>query len=1425
MRPTKEQLEAIIEDDVTNWIHQNLATMPQGYPWDFRDLIRTVSARNHQVLGYSAMVPKPVEAPNMRLFWDGPGLVDDRIYGGPKKYNPMVPKLPDSGAWDYVWYVPEWSHPEFDPEVLRYYLGGAKYIAHLDALSALRPALRPADLVRNPTPWAKRFGIYPDELGGRSRLSPTLSPTRDPFEDFANQINSLSEDEARRAIQLTKEAADKAGVDLPADNPNYIDPMVMEEMLSRHGLMSGAELKENLRKLLGQDDTPNLEALVDALNQRNPQIANAHKTFLTNALRDQDLQRLVFRDLTSDELVADNVFTMSDDVKLTLTGDIHPLFEREHWVHRSWAGSDQWAPRYVYNLRGTREEWDVGTNDAVWQALQPALQLATKVLNGKPAILENLMDLRTRQPVPEELDQRPLGEREAPTLTKIVPLEQIDMTRTYPEIRGLHELGFKWPDRTWQVLNKYLWLEIGSCWISPCPNADGKTEEHEGFTYGVTRADSSGGTERIVISLPAELIWPLMEPAFSQSEKMATSYLLATTLLHEFAHAINYAHQIMTTWPQGALEPPVNADANIITYLNSLAKKLWDYRHCSGEHYWQNDPDTEHGYVFEKQLWGYTPVNILTGSILYYTRQIVTLPMLLEMNEFPQAKDPVKAGYVSTAPVAGGRYPVENYNQPVRIDYMAKFFTQAFWDVTFKTHGFEALKMIPADHRHKVSMVPNFVSDDVLEQVMGRERLEFVQWTGVFLRTNGYAILGDYVKRLLFQSMGGWAFMTRWNHEVENRKDRSFTPLLNSVERLNRMVDEAWKVDEERNADDEEKQEYYENYVNTFRILLSSGQMTTERFLSVNEWKLKLERKWVATFRNGGLLMRAASEVCRYMMDDIAYMERMVFDFFSLHPVARATMYVGPQMPDHGPIGQGYTHMANCRTWLDQLAIWFTQLTENPALAAIRDKWALRAARFRSCRDKYDELLAMLGEKAKYDSNDSSWKKRFTTVPSSFWKNRVDRIQVLAEKEYQRTEPAIRAAVDECVRVINDSTMDDEQVAQFVMPNVAKVTQVVQDYTALGQAIATVAAKNPFQWKRPNRQPPLPPAAVSVTPSRQPKSPKHQSTGGVVFGEPTALLGGRPAIRNPASGSKSGSGAGSSSKAGDDPGTSGVLGPTPGGGIKSTGAGTRNTGKSPIKSPGRTSLNWRGAEKAKTFLEAAAKAGALESLHDIGVPSKTIWSMLGQAPSASSNSAQSAQASTIFKPRQGSAGSLFPNPWADSYTLTKDHEAHTEATAGAKALLQLLHGDKPYSTTGSWRDSSRGDSSDDDEPNKGGDPNSGGDPTSVIDPLDPFANFDWDFTLHPSFEFDPNFGLDPNIPLDPNIVGSYDILGLNAANPPPPPPPPPPQAPIDGNFDFGSPPDMEDMDEIDRVIDEFLAENTNRPDDQGGDNNQDAFIQ
>lgn len=117
--------------------------------------------------------------------------------------------------------------------------------------------------------------------------------------------------------------------------------------------------------------------------------------------------------------------------------------------------------------------------------------------------------------------------------------KHIDMALTYPEIRQLEALGFDWVHETMQVLLEKLTLDIGSAWIlqgeSDAADAVDGVHEVDYMTYGNTQCFDNGPDTKISMVIAGDIIWPLLSPHFSESEKMTCSFSIASTLIHELA--------------------------------------------------------------------------------------------------------------------------------------------------------------------------------------------------------------------------------------------------------------------------------------------------------------------------------------------------------------------------------------------------------------------------------------------------------------------------------------------------------------------------------------------------------------------------------------------------------------------------------------------------------------------------------------------------------------------------------------------------------------------------------------------------------------------------------------------------------------------------------------------------------------------------
>ncbi|KAI1383738.1 uncharacterized protein F4822DRAFT_440000 [Hypoxylon trugodes] len=1270
--PYLKKIEEEVDIFYSNWGRD----FPK-YKWDWRPFLRAICEGN-VLAGGPSTIRRP--DPEGEIAPGNAVRATDSL--GRRK---VIRKPAGSGSWQYAWYIPEWSHPNFEPDIDITYTGKASFSATNRApYHKLFPALRNVDQVRRPTAYAQRFGIHPDEQGGRSRLSPTISSTRDPFDDYANQVNSLPEEVRQAAIDESNRLRAQEG-NIPPEQSNYIHPQVMDAILRKEGALTGAQLKKLLEVTLAPGEkSMNLDKFVDTLNAKQPNILDAHRTFLAKALDDQNYQRTLFQDLTSDEMLYDNIYTQSNDVYCDLKGPIHPHFDRNHWMDSDAKGAVAWQPRLVYNLNGERGEWDVRRNDKVWEALQPALQMVTRVLNSEHPHIKALMDLRTRTKVDPARDGR--INPKTTHITKYDDIDKIDLSDTWNEILTLAAMGFDWPLHVNKVLEKCLTIDLGSCFMEPTEEhgpdtVDGAKDAYD-MSYGFTYFTNAGPDSQILMSIGAELVWPLLMPQYSQSEKLSASFAIASTILHEYGHAISNAHMLIMseecfgrTTPQG--------DAAWFQ-LVQLGIHMYDYDSFNGEHPYKDNPTSEHGFEIEVALWGGLALN-LVANLSGHNARISSAPLITSQCQWPFSRAPNTAGEDRDEPIAGGDYAVEDYFTPIPIDYMARFFTQKFWDGEFKLYGFEALKMLPPNHAYKLSMNPQWIDKLGLAATFGWESYSFILFAYRTLGSNDQAILGHYILAVVYELMMPRSFVDRWRVEIRNWDDEMLTPLEGSVERLTEVMGEAQSTKAKLEPADEDRN--YWLYVQEFNLRKESGRASGVPADQVG-WKNTMKAHFVRYFRDGGLLMQALAETHRLMSHEIRFLQRMIFDFFSINPEARGQFYSGNGSNDNGILSSAYERMLIYRGRARDIWESCQKLSQADQLIAVKEQWSSWATHYKACFNMYGDLLGMLGEQNQFNPDDMSWKGRFPSVPSSYWKSRVERLRSQAQREYNRVHPAIREVVDECMNICWRVGRENLGKIFLSEPDLDEVEKVLQKARYLGKD-APPNAQSAFNWSRPNSS--TEPSIFDNTwqsSSRKfrrvigSSSSETAKKKGVVFGQANTIGAHpprRPGDARPSPASGSGVGASSKGKEKDISGS--ALGPDPSGGI-------RRDHSNPF-----AKYHVEG-QAGSGFVQASAKFGAIVDLENIGVPTVTIDSALGTigVPSTFGDGGpfySSIEAlNTKFPFTMEMIGKKpLGNAFAGPYTMSTEVADHEQTMWLARALTDFsgIYGNPLYLTEEPWR--------------------------------------------------------------------------------------------------------------------------------------------
>jgi hypothetical protein len=218
-------------------------------------------------------------------------------------------------------------------------------------------------------------------------------------------------------------------------------------------------------------------------------------------------------------------------------------------------------------------------------ALQPALQLVSRVLYTNPPFWTALLDVRTRHAI--DPAKMPHGAR----WTRFS--DYFDPATPQPSTCHLHETlrahNFDLVAAVASLLSDRLALSLhdgASEWanqkgqrvslVSSC--VDGRTKV-DGWSG---RGWVSPGT-KIYVMIAIQMIWPLLAPCFTEKEKAASSLAIATVMLHELAVSFSSSHWLSCAM---RLMPVIYSMLPIVLYASCFwaTRVSYPYGNCRGSH-------------------------------------------------------------------------------------------------------------------------------------------------------------------------------------------------------------------------------------------------------------------------------------------------------------------------------------------------------------------------------------------------------------------------------------------------------------------------------------------------------------------------------------------------------------------------------------------------------------------------------------------------------------------------------------------------------------------------------------------------------------------------------------------------------------------------------------------------------------------------
>ncbi|KAI3393511.1 hypothetical protein diail_4188 [Diaporthe ilicicola] len=603
-----------------------------------------------------------------------------------------------SGQWEQVEFVPAWTDPDWSNRFV--YTGQAglnpvddpqyQLYAKQGFLQTQRPALRVDDIVRSPTDAAKRYGVDPtrmdDPLYGNSGVTPTQA-------DFNIQL-------AKPRVTPSNQGVRGA---VGRDDHDALFDQFQAAMQGQGANATEDGFRQVLSNAAAGMNTV-LGAACDA------EIANALLEINNRMNRweeREEYQRLLLGGNSTDELVQSGVWTMDRTANSDLFTPLHDFLTRDKWevtIKRGAPGEINQDSRKVYSFPTQEGEYCVA-NDYFWLALQPALQLASNILNSEHPATWAWADIYKMRPCRDS--------REAPGMVQTMLPEHFaaDVTRKdyyavyvdedpdewFPEVARLKELGFNSVRWVCEILRRCLVWEFNSKYT----NVYGTSQPYDhqmAFTVIDGHHPEPNRPFVIRISLSADIIWPLLIEEYSQAEKAACSFTLAATIVHELTHAI--VHARCQLFQDNAMWLRFNPDwRQEVSYDMLRALQVFGYRQVwqdpifvdsirvvrqeQGYDFFEDETRSEEGWATENQYFGGIATSLGAGSFLPETRFITDLTIMACFNAWP-ALD-------------------QSIYQAIPFSMIEKFFSQAFWDQELHKWGPEAMKVWPLNAPKAVS--------------------------------------------------------------------------------------------------------------------------------------------------------------------------------------------------------------------------------------------------------------------------------------------------------------------------------------------------------------------------------------------------------------------------------------------------------------------------------------------------------------------------------------------------------------------------------------------------------------------------------------------------------------------------------------------------------------------------------------------------
>ncbi|KAK3687986.1 hypothetical protein B0T22DRAFT_511112 [Podospora appendiculata] len=686
----------------------------------------------------------------------------------------------------------------------------------------------------------------------------------------------------------------------------------------------------------------------------------------------------------------------------------------------------------MYNLGSRRGEWSAH-DDHIWTAMQPALQMASRILNLNHPFWRSVQSIYARRPVKPSRDPRPNEEKQKFPLMNLVEMPDLTQPHPIPAMERLRQLGFDLDtSAVMGFLEDRLVLEVVSS-IRP-GGGDPKKGSVWNPCWGETWVE--GGTRSadavIFTGLGAEFMWPLLVPDYTSAEKACISMCLAATIVHECAHAAEMALHILCHDPvayRTQIKQLAVYDDEVLEQLHEAAKDYTAEDDNAGyESYWMDLPLGELGFAFEQELFGGT----ITSASKMERRMfphVSHVSLTVAMDDWPGGRRPLRRE-LDRKTLHEYPMPVETTRHMIPVPMANRPFQQEFWTTGSAKFGHGLLRFDsgPAKLTSTCWRAPTRFKD--IKKAFGYPAAKWTRKTLNTLSNAGYGIVELFLRETVTEKVGFVTVHKRWHFEQTTwaRLSQVFDDMRSAfiVAGTDLTGSAAWAT--LMNSNDAEKQELLDERQADWDHWHGSG-FGLEQEQPPQTLALYISELTIQVLNLTRPVVMAGTDICSFAQTQLQNIQIQVEE------------YLRQNATDRKKLWRHYGHWISNRmeTQVTDFTSFITELEAlneafdrrgfsedvrlvNPPQVNVAEEIPNLTNTLKMLVTNFNETKVYFHDS--YITNVQSEPVKFRTVPSGMYMQRSQMLRKLAEREITLMHPLIRAVVQTFLKLVRENTSD-----------------------------------------------------------------------------------------------------------------------------------------------------------------------------------------------------------------------------------------------------------------------------------------------------------------------------------------------------------------------------------------------------------------